>query len=136
MYYRLMRALDFLAVQPEWDGKFLIVQDTSQGGGQSLVAAGLIVKNGDCAGVPAMRDHSGVINGWPRIVPRDDAGNPDPKILEVARYDDAMNFAARTKARGLVSVGFIDVTCPRPTTIRSTRHTTTCRVRRKSSICR
>ena len=67
-------------------------------------------------GVPAMCDHSGVINGWPRIVPRDDAGNPDPKILEVARYYDAMNFAARTRAEALVSVGFIDNTC-RPTTV-------------------
>jgi cephalosporin-C deacetylase-like acetyl esterase len=117
MYYRLMRALDFLAVQPEWDGKFLIVQGTSQGGGQSLVAAGLDPRVTAIApGVPAMCDHSGVINGWPRIVPRDDAGNPDPKILEVARYYDAMNFAARTKAEALVSVGFIDVTC-RPTTV-------------------
>ncbi len=117
MYYRLMRAIDFLAAQPEWDGKFLIVQGTSQGGGQSLVAAGLDPRVTAIApGVPAMCDHSGVINGWPRIVPRDDAGNPDPKILEVARYFDAMNFAARTKAEALVSVGFIDNTC-RPTTV-------------------
>ncbi len=117
MYYRLMRAIDFLAAQPEWDGKFLIVQGTSQGGGQSLVAAGLDPRVTAIApGVPAMCDHSGVINGWPRIVPRDDAGTPDPKILEVARYFDAMNFAARTKAEALVSVGFIDNTC-RPTTV-------------------
>lgn len=117
MYYRLMRALDFLTAQPEWDGKFLIVQGTSQGGGQSLVAAGLDPRVTAIApGVPAMCDHSGVINGWPRIVPRDEAGNPDAKILEVARYFDAMNFAARTKAEALVSVGFIDNTC-RPTTV-------------------
>ena len=117
MYYRLMRAIDFLTAQPEWDGKFLIVQGTSQGGGQSLVAAGLDPRVTAIApGVPAMCDHSGVINGWPRLVPRDEAGNPDPKILEVARYFDAMNFAARTKAEALVSVGFIDHTC-RPTTV-------------------
>lgn len=117
MYYRLMRALDFLTAQPEWDGKFLIVQGTSQGGGQSLVAAGLDPRVTAIApGVPAMCDHSGVINGWPRIVPRDEAGKPNEKILEVARYFDAMNFATRTKARALVSVGFIDNTC-RPTTV-------------------
>jgi cephalosporin-C deacetylase-like acetyl esterase len=117
MYYRLMRAIDFLTAQPEWDGKFLIVQGTSQGGGQSLVAAGLDSRVTAIApGVPAMCDHTGVINGWPRLVPRDDAGNPDPKIQAVARYFDAMNFAARTKAEALVSVGFIDLTC-RPTTV-------------------
>ncbi len=117
MYYRLMRAIDFLTAQPEWDGTTLIVRGSSQGGGQSLVAAGLDPRVTAIApGVPAMCDHSGIINGWPRLVPRDGAGNPDPKILEVARYYDAMNFAARTKAEALVSVGFIDNTC-RPTTV-------------------
>jgi cephalosporin-C deacetylase len=28
------------------------------------------------------------------------------------RYYDAMNFATRTKASGIVTVGFIDTTCP------------------------
>lgn len=117
MYYRLMRAMDFLTAQPEWDGKFLIVQGASQGGGQSLVAAGLDPRVTAIApGVPAMCDHSGVINGWPRIVPRDEAGKPNEKIMEVAGYFDAMNFATRTKAQALVSVGFIDNTC-RPTTV-------------------
>lgn len=117
MYYRLMRAMDFLTAQPEWDGKLLIVRGSSQGGGQSLVAAGLDSRvTAICPGVPAMCEHTGVINGWPRLVPRDDTGKPDPKIQEVARYFDAMNFATRTKAEALVSVGFIDNTC-RPTTV-------------------
>lgn len=117
MYDRLMRAMDFLTSRPEWDGKVLIMEGTSQGGGQSLVAAGLDPRvTLLCAGVPAMCDHTGEVNGWPRLVPRDEQGNPDPKIQEVARYFDAMNFATRTAADALVSVGFIDGVC-RPTSV-------------------
>ena len=117
MYLRLMRAMDFLTAQPEWDGKILIVEGTSQGGGQSLVAAGLDSRvTALCAGVPAMCEHTGTIVGWPLLVPRDAAGNPDPKVQETSRYFDAMNFAARTKADALVSVGFIDGVC-RPTSV-------------------
>lgn len=117
MYLRLMRALDFLTAQPEWDGKILIVEGTSQGGGQSLVAAGLDPRiTLLCAGVPAMCEHTGEIAGWPLLVPRDAAGNPDPKVLEAARYFDAMNFATRTKADALLSVGFVDGVC-RPTSV-------------------
>jgi len=41
MYLRLIRTLDFLASQPEWDGKRILVIGESQGGGQALAAAGL-----------------------------------------------------------------------------------------------
>ena len=75
------------------------------------------------AGVPALCDHSGNVAGrvagWPKIVPPAADGKPDAKVLEAARYIDAMNFATRTKAEGLVSVGFIDATCP-PTSIYAT----------------
>ena len=54
--------------------------------------------------------------GRPRLVPRDADGRPDPKVQQAARYFDAMNFATRTTADALVSVGFIDNTC-RPTTV-------------------
>ena len=37
-------------------------------------------------------------------------------MLEAARYYDAMNFASRTRAAGIVTVGFIDTTCP-PTSV-------------------
>src|SRR5262249_1551485 len=40
MFLRLARALDFLTAQPEWDGRVVVVHGTSQGGAQSLVAAG------------------------------------------------------------------------------------------------
>ncbi len=117
MYFRILRALDFLTAQPEWDGQVLITIGSSQGGGQSLVAAGLDPRvTALIANVPAMCDHTAIINGWPRLVPRDGQGNPDPAVLQASRYFDAMNFATRTNADALVSVGFIDNTC-RPTSV-------------------
>ncbi len=117
MYLRLIRAMDFLAARPEWDGRTLIVHGSSQGGGQSIVAAGLDPRvTAFVANVPAMCEHTGVVNGWPRLVPRGPDGKPDPKIQQVSRYFDAMNFATRTRAEALVSVGFIDNSC-RPTTV-------------------
>ncbi|CAN5848579.1 acetylxylan esterase [soil metagenome] len=122
MFLREVRALDFLTSQPEWDGKTVIVQGSSQGGFQAFAAAAIDPRvTFFAAGVPAGCDHSGSvakrINGWPRLVPNGPDGQPDAKALEVSRYFDNVNFAAHTKAKGAyVTTGFIDVTCP-PTTV-------------------
>jgi cephalosporin-C deacetylase-like acetyl esterase len=116
MFLRLLRAIDYLSTRPEWDGKILIVQGSSQGGGQALVAAGLDQRVTLClASVPALCDHTGFkanrASGWPRIVPKDASGKYDEKAAETARYFDAMNFATRIKCNTYVTVGFIDKTC-------------------------
>ncbi len=116
LYTRLMRAIDVLASQPEWDGKILVANGRSQGGGQSIAAAGLDPRvTFFAAEIPAMCDHTGVmagrINGWPKLVPMTD-GKPDEKSIQAARYFDGVNFAARTKAPAFFTVGFIDVSCP------------------------
>ena len=121
MFLRLVRALDFLTTQPEWDGRTVIVHGSSQGGAQSIVAAGLDSRvTFFAAGVPAMCDHTGVavdrVNGWPKMVPNGSDGKPDAQALEAARYFDAMNFGTRTKAAGIMTVGFVDTTCP-PTSV-------------------
>jgi cephalosporin-C deacetylase-like acetyl esterase len=122
MFLRLIRAIDFLAAQPEWDGKTLIVYGSSQGGFQAFTAAGLDERvTFICAGVPAGCDHTGSqanrINGWPKIVPNDAEGKPDTTALQASRYFDCMNFAAKAKCKGAaVTVGFIDTTCP-PTSV-------------------
>ena len=122
MFLRLIRAIDFLTDQPEWDGKTVIVYGSSQGGFQAFAAAGLDPRvTFFCAGVPAGCDHTGIatnrINGWPKIVPIDAQGKPDPLALEASRYVDCVNFAARAKCKGAaVTVGFIDTTCP-PTSV-------------------
>lgn len=117
MYLRLARAMDFLMAQPEWDGQVLIATGSSQGGGQSLAAAGLNPKvTAFMANVPALCEHTGPINGWPRFLRPERDTKPDPKVAQAVRYVDAMNFAARTKARAVLTVGFIDQTC-RPTSV-------------------
>jgi len=121
MFLRLVRAMDVLTAQPEWDGRTLVVSGSSQGGAQALAAAGLDSRvSFFAAGVPAMCDHTGAaagrINGWPKLVPDAPDGRPDPKVREVARYYDAVNFASRIQVPGILAVGFIDTTCP-PTTV-------------------
>ncbi len=121
MMLRLVRAIDVLTAQPEWDGQHVIVFGASQGGYQAIAAAGLDARvTFFAAGVPAGCDHSGMlanrIAGWPKIVPVVD-GKPDLSVLEAYRYIDCMNFATRTKAAGcFFTVGFIDSTCP-PTSV-------------------
>lgn len=121
MFLRVIRAIDFLTAQPEWDGKTLIVYGGSQGGFQAFAAAGLDDRvTFFCAGVPAGCDHTGIvagrINGWPKLVLVTD-GKADEKGLQAARYFDNVNFASRAKCRGAaVTVGFIDTVCP-PTSV-------------------
>ena len=117
VYFRVLRALDFLTSQPEWDGKTLIILGGSQGGGLSLAGAALdqrvtyIVCN-----VPGITDPTGMvanrIAGWPKAIPKNADGKPDPKILEAMRYYDGVSFAARIKIPVHMEVGFIDVICP------------------------
>jgi cephalosporin-C deacetylase len=122
MFLRVLRAIDFLAAQPEWDGKTLVAYGSSQGGFQTFAAGGLDERVSFlAAGVPAGCDHTGAVtgrvSGWPKLVPVGANGKPDAKALQAARYFDNVNFAARTKAKGaLVTVGFIDQTCP-PTSV-------------------
>ncbi len=119
MFLRLVRGLDFLTSQPEWDGHVVIVHGGSQGGYQSLVAAGLDPRvTFFAAGVPAGCDHTGCtvgrINGWPHFIATNE--KPDPKVVEAVRYFDAVNFVTRAKASGILTVGFIDTTCA-PTSV-------------------
>ncbi len=121
MYLRLIRAIDFLTAQPEWDGRTVVVSGSSQGGAQAIAAAGLDPRvSFFAAGVPAMCDHTGIlagrVNGWPKFIPTDTTGQPPAEVVMAVRYYDAVNFAARARASACFTVGFIDTTCP-PTTV-------------------
>ncbi|MEA2733572.1 MAG: cephalosporin-C deacetylase, partial [Humisphaera sp.] len=39
-------------------------------------------------------------------------GSLDEKAVQALRYVDAMNFASRIRCQTIVSVGFVDKTCP------------------------
>jgi len=114
--FRLLRAIDTVTAQAEWDGRRVVALGRSQGGGQALVAGGLDPRvTYVSAEIPTFCDHTGIlvgrINGWPRIIPNDTT-SPDPKVVEAVRYYDAVNFASRLSAPVFVTLGFIDHICP------------------------
>lgn len=121
MYLREWRALDFLTQQPVWDGHILIVEGSSQGGGQALAIGGLDHRITLClASVPALNDLTGAVvgrtPGWPKMLKPNDDGSIDEKAKQELRYIDAMNFASRIQCPVQMSVGFIDTTVP-PATV-------------------
>ncbi len=114
MYLRLMRTLDFLTSQPEWDGKRILVLGESQGGGQALVAAGLDDRvTAAIATVPAMCNFYGTfenaIGGWPNPI---STKNDKEKMLETVPYFDAAHLLKGSKATLVTEIGLIDITCP------------------------
>lgn len=119
MLLRLVRAIDFLTAQPEWDGRTVVVSGSSQGGLQAIAAAGLDARvSFFVAGVPAGCDHTGAvanrIAGWPKFIATNE--RPGAEVVAAVRYYDCVNFATRAKAPGFFTVGFIDTTCP-PTSV-------------------
>jgi cephalosporin-C deacetylase-like acetyl esterase len=113
MYLRLLRTLDFLTSQPEWDGKRILVIGESQGGGQALAAAGLDERvSAVVATVPAMCDFGGELvgrtGGWPQ--PFRFKGDKD-KMLKTIPYFDAAHLLKNSKATIVTEIGFIDTTC-------------------------
>jgi cephalosporin-C deacetylase len=114
MYLRLLRTIDFLTKQPEWDGKRILVIGESQGGGQALIAAGLDPRvSAVVAIVPAMCDWFGSLSkrmsGWPQPF----ESNPSKEeMLKALPYFDAANILKGSKAIIYTEIGLIDMTCP------------------------
>jgi len=114
MYLRLLRAIEFLTRQPEWDGKRILVIGESQGGGQALAAAGLDSRVGAVVAiVPAMCDWLGTYaerrGGWPQIAESDAARE---QMMKTIPYFDAANLLAGSRATIFTEIGFVDMTCP------------------------
>jgi cephalosporin-C deacetylase len=111
MYLADVRAVDYLASRPDWDGRTLVVMGTSMGGQQSLCAAGLNPKVTHLlVNVPAGADANGTAHGRKTGYPFWDPN--DPQALQTAQYFDTVNCAARIRVPSLVSMGFLDVTTP------------------------
>jgi lysophospholipase L1-like esterase/dienelactone hydrolase len=109
MYLADVRAVDYLASRPDWDGKTLVVMGTSMGGQQSLCAAGLNPKvTHMLINVPAGADANGTAHGRKIGYPFWDVN--DPQVLKTAEYFDTVNCAAHIKVPSLVAMGFIDTT--------------------------
>ena len=111
MYLADIRAVDYLASRPDWDGKTLVVMGTSMGGQQSLCAAGLHPKvTAMLINVPAGADASGTAHGRKIGYPFWDAN--DAQVMKTAPYFDTVNCASHIKVPSLVAMGFIDTTTP------------------------
>lgn len=118
LFLRVVRAIDVLCAQPEWNGKILVAYGSSQGGAQSLAAAALDKRvTFYVAAQPALCDPTGAaanrIGGWPNGRP---GSKLDPRMADAFRYYDMVNFVRRIRAPGFFTVGFVDQSC-HPTTV-------------------
>jgi cephalosporin-C deacetylase-like acetyl esterase len=105
MSLRVLKALEFIKSQPEWDGKTLIVEGGSQGGFQALLAAALDPEVTRCVAVkPWLSDLSGVklgrMTGW------------RPKYTPALGYYDPVNHAKRLRCETKLIAGLGDYVCP------------------------
>lgn len=116
MYLRLLRAIEYMTQQPEWDGKRILILGESQGGGQAFAAAGLDTRVSAIAvHVPAMQDLGGARkgrrSGWPQ--PIENHGSLDAGMLDATLpYFDGALLIRHSKAEIYCEMGLIDTTCP------------------------
>ena len=109
VYVGIDRVINHVAAMPEWDGKHMVIDGSSQGGGAALLLAGLN-KNitALAANVPSMCDHGafkqGRSAGGPRLSKTENHAGYTP-------YFDGANFARFIKVPALLSCGFLDKTC-------------------------
>ena len=112
---RLMRALEYIKSQPEWDGKNLIVSGGSQGGSQVLAACAL---DKDVtfarAGVPGWCDLAGCLynrrsGGGQVYTLKEHQTNPAYSVA--VSYYDCTFFARRVKCPIYINTGFMDTVC-------------------------
>ena len=125
-YYRrvvvgAVRACDYIASLPEWNGESLGVTGSSQGGFLSLSTAALDKRVTFYGAVhDAMCDYEselkGVAGGWPHYFKELSSTELSSKVLERrvegARYYDGVNFARRITARGWFSFDYNDEVVP------------------------
>ena len=126
-YYRRLfvdavRALDAVKEHEEVDSSKLIVTGASQGGGVSLAVAGLAEVAAVMPDVPFLchyRRATEITNSAPYAeiahfckIHRDKVET----VFNTLSYFDGLNFATRSRAPALFSVGLMDLTCP-PSTV-------------------
>ncbi|MEZ0607423.1 acetylxylan esterase [Fibrella sp. WM1] len=118
VYMGCVRAIDFIASLPQYDGQNLAVTGGSQGGALSIVTAGLD-KRVKWLGAyyPALSDMTGYLNGraggWPHLFTGTSlAFNNTPAKINTVGYYDVVNFARLVNVPGYYSWGYNDETCP------------------------
>jgi cephalosporin-C deacetylase-like acetyl esterase len=111
MYLGDYRAVEFIAMRPEWDGRAIVATGISMGGQQSLVTAALNPKiSAVVVHVPAGADAAAALHGRDAGYPFWDSTNP--RVMETAPYFDVVNFASRVRVPSMVAMGFLDRVAP------------------------
>lgn len=127
VYVAMVKAIDLLTSLPEWDGKNVAVQGGSQGGGLSLVAAGLDRRVTQCVvNHPALADMAGYAEagrtgGYPHM----SREILTPEHVRTLSYFDAVNFARHISCPVRMTWGYNDDVCT-PTTSYAVWNTLTC----------
>ena len=116
MYLRLLRAIEYMTRQPEWDGRRILVIGESQGGGQAVAAAGLDPRvSAVVLNVPAMQDlggaRAGRRSGWPQPI-ENHRSLPSDMMDATLPYFDGALLIRHSKAEIYCEMGLIDETCP------------------------
>jgi cephalosporin-C deacetylase len=115
-----LRGLDFLAARPEVDAKSLAVMGASQGGGVSLLVAGLDPR------VSAVAADFPFLTDWPESLAAPGSPYADVRkyisehpsqraaVMKTVSYYDTLDVADRIRVPILVQTGLKDRTCPAP----------------------
>lgn len=114
MILRAIRGLDYVAADPAWDGRRVLVMGESQGGYQSAMLAGLDSRVTDVVvNVPAGIGNGGSLKGrrnaWPWPL---ESSSFSAAAYQWMPYFDAALVLQGSKADCLVEIGLIDTTCP------------------------
>lgn len=109
-----VRAVDYIASLPEWNGTSCGVTGSSQGGFLSLATAALDKRITFLGAVhDAMCDYEseveGIAGGWPHYFYK---GEKQEARIKGARYYDGVNFARRVTCPGWYSFGYNDDVVP------------------------
>jgi len=119
-YYRAVlgvdRAIDWLAARQDFDGKHMVMNGGSQGGGMGLIMTGLNRHiTAAAVWIPALCDHAAILEGrpagWPQVLKSVDPDGRQSGATMLA-YFDAVNFARRISVPVVFGLGYCDTTCP------------------------
>jgi cephalosporin-C deacetylase len=117
VYVGVVRAGDFIASLPQWNGRDYAVEGGSQGGALTFVAGTLDPRvTAVAASHPALGDQyaflHGRTSGWPFMLA--DTAHLAAKAEKMATipYYDTVNFARLLKVPGIYTWGFNDTTVP------------------------
>ena len=123
LFYRVMRAMDFIKSRPEWNRKDLIVSGGSLGGIQTIAAAALEPRvTLAVVSVPSFCEFQSfrASRDYAPVCYRTRAGlerlKGDEKIQTMLSYHDAVNFAPMIKCDDYACTGFTDELCS-PSTV-------------------